>query len=152
MPRPIKCRKIEKLPECSYFKPMGVPLYELEEVTLKIEEFEAIRLKDSVGLDQSSCSEKMAVSRQTFQRIYYSAKEKIADALVNGKAIKIQGGNYSKSKCKMICKDCNSEVEIVFDSKEEIKCPNCESRLLVCKHEGQCQSRCNHGNHGRKEK
>lgn len=145
MPRPIKCRKIEKLPEYSYFKPTGMPLYELEEITLKIEEFEAVRLKDLLGLDQSACSEKMDVSRQTFQRIYYSAKEKIADALVNGKAIRIQGGNYSKTKCKMICKECKNEVEIVCTSEEETLCPNCNSRLLVCKHEGQCQSRCHHG-------
>lgn len=147
MSRPVKWRKIEKMPECSYFKPVGVPMYELEEVILKIEELEAIRLKDLESLDQNTCSERMGVSRQTFQRIYYSAKEKIADSLVNGKAIKIQGGNYARKNCKMICKNCNKEIELEMSQRDiknidALKCPNCGFSDFSCQFEKKCQPKC----------
>lgn len=147
MSRPVKWRKIEKMPEHSYFKPVGVPMYELEEVSLKIEELEAIRLKDLEGLDQTTCSERMDVSRQTFQRIYYSAKEKIADSLVNGKAIKIQGGNYARKSCKIICNSCQKELELELikadlNNIKILKCPNCGKHDLVCQFDKKCQPRC----------
>ncbi|AST56635.1 DNA-binding protein [Thermoanaerobacterium thermosaccharolyticum] len=69
-------------------------MHSLNEVVLTVEEFEAIRLKDLEGLEQEECAEKMKVSRPTFFRIIISAREKVADALVNGKAIKVEGGNY----------------------------------------------------------
>ncbi|MGB9678489.1 MAG: DUF134 domain-containing protein [Thermoanaerobacteraceae bacterium] len=94
MPRPPKCRWVQGEPDITYFKPMGVPMHLLEEVILTVEEFEAIRLKDLEGLEQEDCADRMKVSRPTFFRIIMSAREKIADALVNGKAIKVEGGNY----------------------------------------------------------
>jgi len=82
------------LPETTYFKPAGVPLRELEEVVLTVCEFEAIRLKDLEGLEQEECAKKMDISQPTFFRLLDSARKKIADAIVNGKAIKIEGGVY----------------------------------------------------------
>ncbi|WP_434654386.1 DUF134 domain-containing protein [Thermoanaerobacterium thermosaccharolyticum] len=94
MPRPQKCRWVKGEPNVNYFKPVGIPMHSLNEVVLTVEEFEAIRLKDLEGLEQEECAEKMKVSRPTFFRIIISAREKVADALVNGKAIKVEGGNY----------------------------------------------------------
>jgi len=80
------------LPQANYYKPRGIPLSVLEEVTLAVDEFEAIRLADLEGLYQADAAEKMNISRQTLGRILESAHKKIADALVNGKALLIKGG------------------------------------------------------------
>ncbi len=89
MPRPKLCRKIEFSPEVTYFKPQGIPMRNLEVVELTIEEIEAYRLRHLGNLDQKEAAEKMHTSASTYQRIIYSAYEKIADALINGKAIKV---------------------------------------------------------------
>jgi predicted DNA-binding protein (UPF0251 family) len=83
---------VAQLPQANYYKPRGIPLSVLEEVTLSVDEFEAIRLTDLEGLYQADAAEKMSVSRQTLGRILESAHRKIADALVNGKALLIKGG------------------------------------------------------------
>jgi predicted DNA-binding protein (UPF0251 family) len=80
------------LPQANYYKPRGIPLSVLEEVTLTVDEFEAIRLTDLEGLYQADAAEKMNISRQTLGRILESVHKKIADALVNGKALLIKGG------------------------------------------------------------
>ena len=101
MVRPKLCRRVGFNPNVTYFKPRGIPLCELEESNLEIDEFEAIRLKDLDGLEQEECAEKMNISQPTFHRLILSARRKIADAIVNSKAIKIEGGNFKFSnKCK----------------------------------------------------
>lgn len=97
MPRPPKCRRVAFLPGATYFKPAGIPLRLLDEVRLSIEEAEAVRLKDVEGLEQEQGAEKMNISRPTFQRVLASARQKIADALLHGKAIRIEGGNFEMS-------------------------------------------------------
>jgi predicted DNA-binding protein (UPF0251 family) len=92
MPRPRHCRRVWQLPQANYYKPRGIPLSVLEEVTLTVDEFEAIRLTDLEGLYQADAAKKMNISRQTLGRILESAHKKIADALVNGKALLIKGG------------------------------------------------------------
>ncbi|WP_031516291.1 DUF134 domain-containing protein [Desulfofalx alkaliphila] len=94
MSRPSKCRRVEFIPEITYFKPAGVPLVNLEEVSLAVEELEAIRLKDLEYLEQEQCAQRMQVSRPTFHRVLTSARHKVAQALVQGKAIRVEGGNY----------------------------------------------------------
>ena len=89
MARPRLCRKIGFHPEVEYFKPQGVAMSELELVSLDIEELEAYRLRHLNNLDQSEAAKEMNISTSTYQRIIYSAYGKIADALINGKAIKI---------------------------------------------------------------
>ncbi|MCX6003793.1 MAG: DUF134 domain-containing protein [Chloroflexi bacterium] len=103
MPRPIKCRRVAFLPGITYFKPAGIPLRELEENLLTIDEIESIRLRDIEDLDQEQCAVKMDISRATFQRILGSARRKIADALLNGKAIKIQGGAFEVTSLRCKC-------------------------------------------------
>ncbi|MBN2094052.1 MAG: DUF134 domain-containing protein [Candidatus Zambryskibacteria bacterium] len=89
MPRPKLCRRIRFNPHIHYFKPRGTPLRKLEEVELSTEELEAYRLRYLNDLDQKQAAKKMNTSASTYQRILYSACGKIADALINGKAIKI---------------------------------------------------------------
>lgn len=92
MPRPRNCRRIGCFPQANFYKPKGVPLSTLQQIELAVDELEAIRLADFEGLYQQQAAEKMNISRQTFGRILESAHKKIADALVNGKAILIEGG------------------------------------------------------------
>jgi predicted DNA-binding protein (UPF0251 family) len=82
------------MPQITYYKPRGVPLAVLLHIALTVDELEAIRLADLEGLYQEQAAEKMNISRQTFGRIIESAHKKIADALVNGKALAIEGGSY----------------------------------------------------------
>jgi predicted DNA-binding protein (UPF0251 family) len=87
-------RRVRGRPNSSYFKPAGIRIIDLEESVLTVDEFEAVRLKDLLNLEQNECAEKMEISQPTFHRLILSARRKIADAIVNGKAIKIEGGNF----------------------------------------------------------
>ena len=89
MVRPRLCRRIRFNPKITYFKPQGVPMRFLEVVELTTEEMEAYRLRHINNLEQKEAAKKMKTSQSTYQRILYSAYKKIADALINGKAIKI---------------------------------------------------------------
>ena len=106
MPRPTKFRNVEFFPESNYFIPLGKSKCNTEEITLKVEELEAIRLKDILELNQEECAGKMEISRQTFQNIIDSARKKVAIALTEGKAISINGGNYTTKHCKYECMEC----------------------------------------------
>ncbi len=90
MPRKKNHRNVCGSPNATYYKPAGIPLRHLTEVELSLDEYESIRLADNEGLYQEDAAQKMQVSRQTFGRILSSAHKKIADALVNGKAIAIR--------------------------------------------------------------
>jgi len=94
MPRESKCRRVAFMPPVKAFSPVGIPLTDLEEVVFKVEEIEAIRLKNHLNLEQEECAQMMQISRPTFQRILTEAYGKIADAFTNGKAIRIEGGSY----------------------------------------------------------
>ena len=94
MSRPCKCRRICFVPGVTYFKPAGIPMRVLEENCLSLEEIEAIRLRDMEHLEQIKAAEAMNISRPTFQRVLSSARRKVADSLLSGKALRIEGGNY----------------------------------------------------------
>ncbi|MBL7148136.1 MAG: DUF134 domain-containing protein [Nanoarchaeota archaeon] len=98
MPRPRLCRRVRFEPNVTYFKPKGIGLKELDVSILTVDEFEAVRLKDFENMDQEKAAKKMDISQPTFHRLVLSARKKIADAIVNGKAIKIEGGNYKMVK------------------------------------------------------
>jgi uncharacterized protein len=89
MPRPRLRRRIGFKPNVTYFKPQGIPMRALEISSLTIEELEAFRLRYLNELNQLEASEKMQTSQSTYQRILQSGSKKIADALINGKAIEI---------------------------------------------------------------
>lgn len=90
MSRPKKPRCVCCCPCVTYFKPRAVPLSELDQVDLGLDELEALRLKELEDLDQDQAARKMKISVSTFQRILHSAHRKVSDALINGKAIAIQ--------------------------------------------------------------
>jgi len=92
MARPVKWRKIENIPQILRFYPEQSGQAWGGENILRLEEIEAIRLKDLEGLEQEDCANRMEVSRPTFQRILVSARKKIADSLIQGKEIRIDGG------------------------------------------------------------
>jgi predicted DNA-binding protein (UPF0251 family) len=131
MPRPVKCRRVAEMPPATYFKPAGVPLRLLEEVTLAVEEAEAIRLKDFLGLEQQQCAEKMAVSRPTFHRILRLAHHKVATALVNGQALRIEGGNFAMPSQMYRCQPLGHEWRVPFEAaavSRTVACPTCHTR------------------------
>ena len=127
MSRPFKCRRVAFMPGVTYFKPAGIPLRSLEEIRHSVEEAEALRLKDLEGLEQKQGAEKMNVSRPTFQRVLASARKKMADALLNGKAIRIEGGNYEIAHRRFRCQSGHEwEVEIPTSIPPEL-CPTCST-------------------------
>jgi len=126
MPRPPKCRRVEQLPQVTYFKPSGIPMTELVEIHLTIEELEAIRLRDLKELEYEECAQKMAVSRPTFYRIITAARKKIAEALVNGFALRVTGGNFSLAKYELICKNCGHHWQDIICCRRT-RCPVCNA-------------------------
>ncbi len=101
MSRPFCPRRIAGRPVAPVFKPAGVRMWEIEEVVLTLDEFEAVRLADLDGLYQEDAARQMNVSRPTFSRVIESAHRKIGDALVHGKALRIEGGpvQLGKPRC-----------------------------------------------------
>ena len=100
MSRPKKCRCINCHPDASYFKPKGIPLVQLEEVSLDLDELEAIRLADYEGRYHEQAAREMKVSRATFGRIVNEARRKVAEALIGGKALKIETNDIHKEDTK----------------------------------------------------
>ncbi len=98
MSRPCQYRNIRCSPNVNYFKPRGIPMDLLEEINLTLDELEALRLADFDGLYQEEAAGKMNVSRQTLGNIIKSAHKKIAEALLQGKALKIEGGLVKRLK------------------------------------------------------
>jgi predicted DNA-binding protein (UPF0251 family) len=128
MGRPKTCRRVGFLPDTKYFKPRGIPLSSLEEVILTMDECEAIRLADLEGLYQEQAAEKMAVSRQTFGRIIESAHKKVAEALIKGKALKIEGGEIDMFEMrKFRCSNCQHAWELPYGTGRPPGCPSCKS-------------------------
>jgi uncharacterized protein len=94
MVRPRKIKIVNFEPGATYFKPRAIPLNLLEEIELNLDELETLRLSHLEKLNQEDAAKKMKIHQSTFQRTLTRAKEKVTDALVNGKAIKIHGGEY----------------------------------------------------------
>lgn len=144
MPRPRCCRRVCFEPEITYFKPAGIRMIDLEETNLTVDEFEAIRLKDLQGLEQEEAASKMNISQPTFHRLIVEARKKVADALINGKAIKIEGGNYKMNQprnrrqgrgfgfggpaTECVCPNCGyKEQKQIRIPCRSTKCPKCGS-------------------------
>lgn len=142
MPRPVKWRRVENLPQNNYFIPLGKPKCEIRETVLKIEELEAMRLKDIEDLTQEECAERMQVSRQTFQNIIDEARKKVANALIEGNAINISGGNYTRNVCEFRCLSCDNVYEIKYEEDKQ-SCPKCGSVEVACsKKSSFCRKAC----------
>lgn len=109
MSRPRKCRRICVLPKNNRFGPLGAEAAPLEPIILNLDEYETIRLIDLLGLTQEECALQMDVARTTVQAIYNTARGKLARALVEGKALHIEGGDYTLCGQSSSCcgKNCN---------------------------------------------
>ncbi len=130
MPRPPKWRRVGFMPEVTFFKPAGVPLAHLEQILLSVEEAEAIRLRDLEGLEQEECAQKMLISRPTFHRVLGSARKHLADALLNGKAIRIEGGNFEMAIRRYKCGEDGQEWAVPFEkivTGLPQVCPSCDN-------------------------
>jgi len=128
MARPKCPRHVYGGPRHDFFKPRGIPVSVLEEIVLTVDELESIRLADFEGLYQEAAAERMKVSRQTFGRIVESAHKKVADALTNGKALKIEGGVVTMAeKRKFKCSGCDHTWELPFGTGRPGECPSCGS-------------------------
>jgi predicted DNA-binding protein (UPF0251 family) len=122
------------MPQVTYFKPAGVPARFLERVALSVEELEAIRLKDVEGLQQEECAQRMRISRPTFHRVLESARRKVADALINGKAVRIEGGNFALASQRFRCRRDGHEWRVPFEAMAAglpPTCPRCDSPSVL---------------------
>jgi predicted DNA-binding protein (UPF0251 family) len=128
MVRPQKHRRVAFNPEISYFKPRGIPMFDLEEVRLTVDQREAIRLSDLLGMSHEDAGRRMGVSRATFGRIVQRARMAVADALINGKAINVEGGNYKLISTTRIfyCNNCSREWEEPLGTGRPECCPSCK--------------------------
>ena len=129
MVRPQKDRFVSYKPHISYFKPRGIPMLELDEVRLTVDEREAIRLSDLIGLSHEESGRRMGVSRATFGRIIQKARKAVADAIINGKAINVEGGNYKlvDGHRTFNCLQCRHSWEEPFGTGRPRNCPRCRS-------------------------
>ena len=127
MVRPRKNRLVAFKPDVSYFKPRGIPMIELNEVRLTVDEREAIRLADMLGFSHEEAGGRMGVSRATFGRIIQRARRIVADALISGKAIHIEGGNYQivAESRRFHCPDCAHWWEELAGTGRPTACPQC---------------------------
>ena len=126
-------RRVGSIPQVTYFKPDGIPSGRMSEVCLSVEEAEAVRLKDMEGLEQGECGQRMNISRTTFARVLGSARQKVADALVNGKAIRIAGGNFEMAVRRFRCNNGHEwdvPFEMMINSPPE-SCPICNTPSIM---------------------
>jgi len=126
-------RRVGFIPQITYFKPAGVRLAQLQEVRLSVEEAEAIRLKDMEGLEQDECAQRMNVSRTTFARILSAARQKMADALLHGKAIRIEGGSFEMAVRRFRCingHEWDVPFEVMINSPPRF-CPTCNTPSIM---------------------
>jgi len=127
MVRPRKDRIVKVNPDVCYFKPRGIPMIDLDEVLLTVDEREAIRLADLLGMSHENAGKQMGVSRATFGRIIQHARKTVADALISGKAINIEGGHFRIVSDNRIfkCIACDNQWDEPFGSGPPDNCPSC---------------------------
>ena len=130
MGRPYKCRHVSCDVAANYFKPLGIPLAHLEETELHMDELEALRLAHLEGLYQEDAAARMGVSRATFGNTLATAHRKVADMLVNGKMIVIEGGPVTMSERSFTCSACNHVCAVPHGTMRPAKCPVCHSADL----------------------
>jgi uncharacterized protein len=129
-------RRVSCLPKATYFKPREIPLCDLKIINLSIEELEAIRLCDLLQVEQNEAADTMGISRKTFWNDLQKARNKVADALVNGKAIEISGGEYVNSgECNVefLCRSCGHIWKSPCDAGRPECCPECKSNGIYRK-------------------
>ncbi|MCG8412418.1 MAG: DUF134 domain-containing protein [Bacteroidales bacterium] len=130
MPRPKNNRIVYEPPVFSNFKPVGIKGIALGVVQLSLDEFEAFRLADRMGLSHEEAAEEMEISRPTFSRLIDKARKKIAEFIIEGKMLSVEGGNIHFRNNIIKCQGCGHMFRIKFDDTIE-KCPSCNSQNLL---------------------
>jgi uncharacterized protein len=132
MPRPRKYRQLAHPPHPAIYKPVGLKLASLECTVLLHEELEALRLADMEAQHQEEAASLMDVSRSTFQRILTDARRKVAQALVTGGALQIEGGTFRVAAARWRCNGCGHRWRVEHGSGlgEPRSCPECGSREI----------------------
>ena len=151
MPRPHKCRRIAAEPEVTCFKPAGAGWRSLTEITLRLDELEALRLADLEGLYHDAAAERMGVSRPTFGRLLADARHKVADALLNSKMLVFKGGHIAMTEMRRFqCNKCGELFEALYGTGRPGGCPACHSKSF-CRAEdgGRGRGRCRRRGAGR---
>jgi len=141
MPRPKKMRSVQHPPLISDFKPTGIRARDLEALDLALDEFEAIRLADFQGLDHAESAEQMGISRPTFSRLIDQARHKLAVFLVEGRHLRIEGGDIHFQRNMIRCQGCGHLFNTSLDADME-ECPRCGSPHLVDLAGGHGHGRC----------
>ncbi|MCF7919776.1 MAG: DUF134 domain-containing protein [Candidatus Cloacimonetes bacterium] len=130
MTRPKKERLVKQPPLFTAFKPVGIRRYGLETVLLSLDEYEAIRLADQEGLEHSEAAVRMEISRPTFTRLIDAARKKLADFIMNGKLLQIEGGSIHFKGNVFKCNNCGKIIALPMD-EHVILCPYCESEDIT---------------------
>jgi predicted DNA-binding protein (UPF0251 family) len=135
MPRRKQFRKVSKEPLISIFKPAGIPAKDLDEMFISVDEFEAVRLADFEGMNQREASDVMHVSQPTFNRILTSARKKIAETIVRGIVLRIEGGEYVLPCDIRVfeCEKCGNSIDAPLGQPRPRTCPQCGSNSLYRK-------------------
>lgn len=138
--RPKVKKIVSTIPIYAYFKPQGIPMTKLEVINLEVEEMEALKLKDMENLDQKSAAQRMGISRSTFQRLLSAARKKMVSSIIEGKALRVEGGNYIPGEDVVETKCLKGKHHFYVkkgepDTDQEYKlskvsCPDCGERLV----------------------
>ena len=130
MSRPQYNRIVHEPPLFSDFKPIGVRGDKLKQIVLTLDEFEAFRLADQLGFSHAFAAEEMEISRSTFSRLIEKARKKIADFIVQGRLLSIDGGKVHFRVNVINCMDCGHMFKIKFE-KDINECPACHSNRII---------------------
>lgn len=130
MPRPKSNRIVREPPLFTEFKPVGVPGAELDQILLSLDEYEAVRLADYVGMSHEEAADEMGMSRSTFSRLIEKSRKKIAEFIFQGRLLTIDGGNIHFRRNIIQCSDCGQMFKINIDSPIT-ECPECHSKNLL---------------------
>ncbi len=130
MPRPQDNRIVHEPPLFTDFKPIGVRGHNLKPIILTLDEFEAFRLADQLGLSHALAADEMEISRSTFSRLIEKSRKKVADFIIQGRLLTIEGGTVHFRVNIIQCKNCGHMIKI--NVKHNIKeCPECNSRSII---------------------
>jgi uncharacterized protein len=130
MPRIKKCRRLEGPPLCNAFKPRGIPTRFIKTVSINLDEYEAIRLADHQDLEHEEASKLLGVSRSVFTRLLDGARKKLAQAIIEGTELIIEGGDYHFQKKTYRCLDCYNVFEVNINDPDPANCPKCSSTKI----------------------
>ena len=130
MSRPQDKRIVHEPPLFTDFKPLGIKGQDLEQILLTLDEYEAFRLADFKGLSHAEAADEMEISRSTFSRLIEKARKKIADFIITGKLLTIEGGSIHFRNNIIRCQNCGHmfKTNIMTAISE---CPVCHSKNLV---------------------